>query len=100
VAAPASAETPLVVLRLSDSFAEFWPLVARELGVPLIITDPADEVLPGTVVAVVLAAGGAESEVAPLLGRLSPPQDAPVLVVGATVSHRVAAQAVAAGAAD
>jgi DNA-binding NtrC family response regulator len=94
-----ASDAPLVVLRLSDSFSDFWPLLAHELGVPLTIHDAAEVVAPPTdALAIIVAAGGAESEIAPLLARLGP-REAP-LAVGASVSHRLAAQVVAAGAAD
>jgi DNA-binding NtrC family response regulator len=99
VATPAP-ESPLVVLQLSDSFSEFWALLARELDVPLIVADAADPALPPNTLAVVVAAGGVETEVGPLLGRLGPTGSLTLVVAGASTSHRVAAQAVAAGAAD
>ena len=97
---PPTPDSPLVVLRLSDSFNEFWTLLARELGVPLVIVDAAGDGLPPNALAVVVAAGGAEAEVGPLLGRFGPSGSVPLVVAGASTSHRVAAQAVAAGAAD
>jgi DNA-binding NtrC family response regulator len=100
VTTPATPDSPLVVVRLSDSFNEFWTLLARELGVPLVITEAAGDGLPPNALAVVVAAGGAEAEVVPLLGRLGPSGSVSLVVAGASTSHRVAAQAVAAGAAD
>ena len=94
-----AADPPLVVLRLSDSFIDFWPLLAHELGVPLTVQDAAETVAaPTDALAIILAAGGVESEIAPLLARLGS-REAP-LAIGASVSHRLAAQVVAAGAAD
>jgi len=100
VATRATPDSPLVVLRLSDSFSEFWTLLARELDVPLVVADAADHALPPNTLAVVVAAGGAETEVGPLLGRLGPTGSVTLVVAGASTSHRVAAQVVAAGAAD
>jgi DNA-binding NtrC family response regulator len=100
VTTPATPDSPLVVLRLSDSFSEFWTLLARELGVPLVMADAAVDTLPPNALAVVVAAGGAEAEVGPLLARLGPDGRVPLVVAGASTSHRVAAQTVAAGAAD
>lgn len=92
-------ESPLVVLSLSESFSDFWPLLARELGVPLRVHQAGEVVVPPTeALAIIVAAGGVETEIAPLLSRLGG-LDAP-LAVGASTSHRLAAQAVAAGAAD
>src|SRR5256886_4496786 len=47
-----------------------------------------------------VAAGGHETEVGSVLLLLGMPADIPVVAVGASTSHRVAAQAVAAGASD
>src|SRR5438094_132874 len=49
---------------------------------------------------VLVAAGGHETEVGSVLLLLGMPADIPVVAVGASTSHRVAAQAVAAGASD
>jgi DNA-binding NtrC family response regulator len=87
------------VVVLSDSFGEFWPLLANELGVPLVPVGR-DELLPADPIAIVIAAGGAEADVAALLERLGPWGEAPLLVAGASLSHRVAAQVLAAGASD
>ena len=84
--APAAAVVPLLVVRLTDSFSEFWPLLAGELDVPLIEREPTlPEPLP-TAIALVLAAGGAELEVESVLQRLVPtlPRSLPVFVVGAS----------------
>jgi two-component system response regulator HydG len=102
VPAPAAAVVPLLVVRLTDSFSEFWPLLAGELDVPLIEREPTlPEPLPAAI-ALVLAAGGAELEVESVLQRLVPtlPRSLPVFVVGASTAHRVAARVVAAGATD
>jgi DNA-binding NtrC family response regulator len=91
----------LLVVRLSDSFGEFWPILARELGVPLAEWRPtAGEVPPPGAAVVLVAAGGQETDLAGLIPQLAVPADVPVIAVGSTTSHRVAAQAVAAGAAD
>jgi DNA-binding NtrC family response regulator len=90
----------LAVVTLSDSFGEFWSLLANELGVALVSLPAEDPALPADPVAVVIAAGGAESEVGALIDRLGAPKDAPLLVAGASLSHRVAAQVLAAGASD
>jgi DNA-binding NtrC family response regulator len=102
VAAPpqASGQDAVAVVALSDSFAEFWPLLTQELGVPLVLVGSDESSLPTDPIAVIVAAGGVEARVAALLERLGPPGDAPVLVAGASLSHRVAAQVLAAGASD
>jgi len=97
----APADVRLLVVRLSDSFGDFWPLLARDIGVPLVEWAPTPEELPPPGAAVILvAAGGHETEIGALLERLPAPGGIPVIAVGASVSHRVAAQAVAAGASD
>jgi two-component system response regulator HydG len=92
----------LVVVRLSDSFAEFWPLLAREAGATLRLIDPATPDLPldhGAVL-IVLAAGGREHDAPAMIEQLAPPVDVPVVVACALTSHRIAALALHAGAAD
>jgi DNA-binding NtrC family response regulator len=97
----AAGEVRLLVVRLSDSFAEFWPALARELGAGLAEWIPASgDPVPAGADVVLVAAGGHEAEVAALLPQLTVPADVPVIAVGAAPSHRLAAQIVAAGAAD
>jgi len=94
-------ENALVVVRLTDSFGDFWPLLAEELKVPLLDWRPADGGPPPPGVALVLiAAGGAEPDLPAFISTLSVPSDVPIVAVGAATAHRLAAQAVAAGAAD
>jgi len=91
----------LLVVRLSDSFGDFWPGLARDLRVSLTEWDPgAGELPPPGAGVVLLAAGGREADLGDVIARVSVPADVPVIAVGAAASHRVAAQAVAAGAAD
>ena len=92
----------LLVVRLSDSFAEFWPLVAVEVGAELVdhpVTAPFES-LPGDTAAIVVAAGGREHQLAEFLRGFAAPPGIPILAVGASTGHRQAARAVAAGAAD
>jgi len=92
-----------VVLRLSDSFAEYWPLLAREVGAELVdrlAAQVRDEALPADTAVVVVAAGGAEPTLAEFLRGFTAPTGIPLLAVGASTGHRHAAHAVAAGAAD
>ena len=96
-----TAPTKLLVVRLSDSFGDFWPQLAGELGVSLTEWHPPDTAPPLTGTAIiVLAAGGAEAEIPAAIRSLAVPPDVPIVAVGAAPSHRLAAQAVAAGAAD
>ena len=91
----------LLVVRLSDSFGDFWPALAREVGAVLAEWAPAPGELPPHGAGVVLvAAGGHEGEIAALLPQLSVPADVPLVAVGSSTSHRLAAQVVAAGASD
>ena len=91
----------LVVVPLTDSFSEFWPLIAAELKVPLVVWQRGEgESPPPNAAAVLLAAGGREPDLPAVLAHLAVPADIPVFAIGATLSHRLAAQAVAAGAAD
>ena len=97
----ASGAVTLLVVRLSDSFSDFWPAPARDLGVPLVEWTAAEPGPPPAGAGVVLvAAGGQEADVATLLPRLAVPGGVPVIAVGSAASHRLAAQIVAAGAAD
>jgi DNA-binding NtrC family response regulator len=90
----------LLVVRLSDSFAEFWPLMAQEVGAELVDRPAAPvEPVPGETAAVVVAAGGCEHQLAEFLRGFAAP-GVPILAVGASTGHRHAARAVAAGAAD
>ena len=58
------------------------------------------ETLPPNAAAVLLAAGGREPDLPAVLASVAVPADVPVYAVGATLAHRLVAQAVAAGAAD
>ena len=89
------------VVRLTDSFSDFWPLLAEELNVPLREWRPADgEPPPAGVAVLLIAAGGAEPDLPGFIPTLVAPLDVPIIAVGASTAHRLAAQAVAAGAAD
>src|SRR5262249_38717289 len=78
--------------RLSESFAELWPLLGQELDVQLAEWRPADVEPPPPGAAIVLiAAGGAELDLPAFLHGLSLPSDIPTAAVGAATSHRLAA---------
>ena len=98
---PTPGEVRLLVVRLSDSFGDFWPVLAREIGVPMDEWTPGtgDAPLPGAAM-VLVAAGGREDEAPELLAALTVPRDIPILVVGGAPSHRAAARAIGAGASD
>jgi two-component system response regulator HydG len=94
-------DTSLLIVRLTDSFSDFWPLLATELDVPLSEWRPAEgEPPPPGAALILIAAGGSEPDLPSFLTQLTVPSDIPIGAVGAAASHRVAAQAVAAGAAD
>ena len=91
----------LIVVRLSESFADVWHQLAAGLGAELavVVPDGVDGVPPGAAVAL-LAAGGAEREALDWLDRHGVPPNVPVFVIGSDPGRRTAAQAVAHGAAD
>ena len=94
-------DATLAVVPLTDSFREFWPLLAAELQIPIVEWRRDEgEGAPASTAAVLLAAGGREPELPAVLASIALPPDVPVFAVGAALSHRLAAQAVAAGAAD
>ena len=96
-----SGDVRLLVVRLSDSFGDFWPGLAREIGAALVDWTPAaDESPPPDAAIVLIAAGGREADVMALLPQLSVTPGIPIIVVGAVASYRLAAQIVAAGATD
>src|SRR2546429_950795 len=96
-----TSENAVLIVRMTDSFSEFWPLLADELKVPLLECRPADgEPPPPGVAVVVIAAGGAEPDLPAFIPNLTVPSDVPIIAVGAATGHRLAAQAVAAGATD
>jgi two-component system response regulator HydG len=91
----------LVVVKLSDSFSDFWPALAEELGAAFAEWSPSGgESCPANVAAIILAAGGREAVATETLATMARRPDVPTLVVGATLSHRLAARAVALGASD
>lgn len=90
----------VVVVPLSGSFRSAVAELTQELGLGLVEASPADlGALPVGAVAVLLLAGGEEAAAVELLGR-SETSASPWLVVGAAPDHRLAATAVARGAAD
>ena len=96
----ATPEIVLLVVRLTDSFGDFWPLLAEELGVPMEEWNPSGEPPPPAGAIVIIAAGGAEQDLPAIVRSLTVPTDVPIIAAGSVASHRVAAQVVAAGAAD
>ncbi len=74
--------------------------MAGEIGVELADHSALPDPLPVDTVAIVVAAGGCEHELAGFLRGFAAPPRTPILAVGASTGHRHAAHAVAAGAAD
>ncbi len=94
-------EITLLIVRLTDSFSDFWPLLAKELEVALTEWRPGEgEPPPPGAALVLIAAGGGEPDLPSFINQLTIPSDIPIAAVGAAPSHRIAAQVVAAGAAD
>src|SRR5258707_6521292 len=93
----------LCVVVLSEAFKGFWNDLASDLDVALDMVEPrAGEVVTpraGTA-AVVVAAGGAESEAIQWLGQQAAPRGIPVFVVGTDPGRRTAMQLTARGADD
>lgn len=91
----------LLVVHLSDSFSDYWGPLAGALGVELRRSTPSEtSAASAGTAAVLVAAGGMEADLPRALPALAVPPDIPVFAVGASLSHRLAARAVAAGAAD
>ena len=91
----------VLVVALSDSFAEFWTQLGQEYGVAVVRWTPASgEAAPAGPVLAIVAAGGYEAELPTALPTLAAQTGVSLIAVGAAASHRVAARAVAAGAAD
>src|SRR6185503_13270499 len=93
------AELTLVVVPLSESFADFWPLLAREAGATLRVAE-SDATAVQDAALVLVGAGGREGDAAAAVERMAVPDDIPIVVAGAVASHRVAAAVVRAGATD
>ena len=91
----------LLVIAVSDSFSDFWPLLGQEHDVRVVTWSPdsPEPTPPGATLAIV-AAGGREQDLPSFLPSLAARTGAPLIAVGALASHRVAARAVAAGASD
>src|SRR5436853_1774394 len=86
-AVTASGDVCLLVVRLSDSFGDFWPALASDIGVALTDWTPAaDEPPTSDAAGVLIAAGGREADVVALLPQLSVARGIPIIAVGAVAS--------------
>jgi DNA-binding NtrC family response regulator len=91
----------ILVVKLTESFGDFWNQFARDVGVGILTKGSKDPIsCPGTAVAIVLAAGGAEQDVPGWLQRHEIPAGAPLFVVGADPSRRTGIKLVSRGATD
>ena len=91
----------LLVVRLSQSFAELWSEMSLRLGLDMRVVGEDEVGAVGPEVAMVLvAAGGAEREAIDWLDGRDLPVSIPVCVVGADASRRLAIQIVGHGASD
>ena len=88
-------EPLLLVVRVSDSFADFWPLLAREqvIAVREWTPQPGEALPTGPAALRIVAAGGLEHDLPGLLSAYARGDGVPVIAVGAVPSHRVAARA-------
>ncbi|HLB54659.1 MAG TPA: sigma 54-interacting transcriptional regulator [Gemmatimonadales bacterium] len=90
----------LIVVRLSDSFRSAVAELADELGLGVVQASGSDlGVVPPGGIAVLLLAGGEEAAAIELLEQSTGPAP-PRFLLGAAPDHRLAAMAVARGAAD
>ncbi len=91
----------ILVVQLSESFADLWEHLGRDLGVEFRLVGLEDAGAAGPeIAAVVLAAGGAEREAREWLDSHEPPSAVPVIIVGSDPGRRIATQLVAHGAND
>jgi DNA-binding NtrC family response regulator len=89
----------LVVVRISDSFRTAVANLAGELGLDLLEFDAGAETVPTDAVAIVILAGGQETDGLAGLADL-PASPRPRLFIGAATDHRIGAAAVGRGATD
>jgi hypothetical protein len=81
----------LAVLQVTDSFGEVWEPIAGSLDADLRVAGSVAELrLPEGVVGVIVAAGGREELVDPVLAELRAGSGTPVAVVGARSDYRLA----------
>jgi DNA-binding NtrC family response regulator len=89
----------LAIVELSDAFHRVWDDVAAELGVPVAWFE-SDAEIPGSAVAVLLAAGGEETAAVDAVSSLTRAASTPVYVIGAHASHRFAVETLRGGGTD
>jgi two-component system response regulator HydG len=91
----------LLIVRMSDAFADLWGELGRDLGVEVSEHSRQDPCVPAPdVAAALVAAGGAELEALDWLDHHAATCEVPIFAVGADPGRRIAAQLVARGARD
>jgi two-component system response regulator HydG len=85
---------------LSEAFGDFWHDLANDLGFEPCFLDDGEGLVPRDAAAVILAAGGVESDALFWLDSCDVKAVPPILVVGADPKRRTAVQIVSAGASD
>lgn len=91
----------IILVNFSESFAQVWDGLARDLGVEWEWLEGRDPDAAGPdVAAFLLAAGGAEGDVVDWLDNHQPPAGVPTFAIGSDTGRRVATQIVSAGASD
>jgi DNA-binding NtrC family response regulator len=91
----------LAIVKLSESFASLWQDLAQELGVQSLLFDT-EELGSASqeLVAVLVAAGGEESQGLDALLSIPESKSSPIYLIGASTSHRFGVEALRRGAAD
>ena len=88
-------------MNFSESFAQVWDGLARDLGVEWEQLEGRDPDAAGPdVAAFLLAAGGAERDVVDWLDNHQPPAGVPTFAIGSDTGRRMATHIVSAGASD
>ena len=88
-------------MNFSESFAQVWDGLARDLGVEWEQLEGRDPDAAGPdVAAFLLAAGGAEGDVVDWLDNHQPPAGVPTFAIGSDTGRRMATHIVSAGASD
>ena len=95
----ASVVPTLALVKLSDSFADFWPTLAGTHGFDLVATSEPGDLAGRSAVTVLVAGGGVEEELEHAVRQYAG-MGRDVVAIGALPNHRIAATAVRAGAAE
>lgn len=91
----------IILVNFSESFAQVWDGLARDLGVEWEQLEGRDPDAAGLdVAAFLLAAGGAERDVVDWLDNHQPPAGVPTFAIGSDTGRRMATHIVSAGASD